>query len=195
MEAKQARLDAREAAKDQGEDVKRSAQAADRSAKAAERSADIAAESLKDSRRGFQISERPWLNVTNTNVTLPPDGGRPPRFDTTLTNSGKSPAYNVRVRQWVFLADTISDKLMPEPSSISTSVVAPASYVIMTNSPTWVVTPEQFKDIVAKKLFLCFHGIAEYDDVFGKRHLTKWCAYTVPDKTAIYPCTTGNSAN
>ena len=195
-EAKQARIDAKEASKSQAGDVRKSSEAADRSAKAAERSASVAEESLLESKHSLVTAERAWLNVATATIHLPTDGHGSPTVDTTITNYGKTPAYNVRIRQVVALTARL-DLTVDSDSATTTNpyIVPPGSSVVMKNNPRFPITTEVFKQLMAKQLYLQYYGRAEYLDVFKQKHQTTWCAYSSPDTGDIYACPANNYSN
>ena len=130
-EAHQARLDAKEAAEKaraeaedasnkQREDVKASRKAAEdsaqaaqelatgmnRSAKAAEASAEAGRESVLISKRSLQLSERPTLESIDGKLSAPVTAGVAPEITVDTYNTGKGPAYSVRIQQVASIGST-----------------------------------------------------------------------------------------
>jgi hypothetical protein len=80
--------------------------AANRSAKASEDSAKSSADSAKAAIQQFEVSERPWVFITNSQLVSPlvfDESGAHVTLRFYLKNSGHSPALNVQVRPELFV--------------------------------------------------------------------------------------------
>jgi hypothetical protein len=213
-EAHQARLDAKEAAEkaraeakdasnNQWEAVKASRKAAEdsskaaqelatgmnRSAKAAEASAEAGRESVLISKRSLQLSERPTLESIDGKLSAPVTAGVAPEITVDTYNTGKGPAYSVRIEQVASIGSTFTfkffDKIAVHADVMGIgSTAGRAKLTTISNLPP--LTESQFQDIVSGRKKLFVYGAVSFEEMTLPRPTAQaytYCYYYDPADT------------
>jgi hypothetical protein len=142
----------------------------------AERSAQ-AAERLAAANEAFAVStHRAWLTIAETRnkvYWLRPDHPKVRIvFNATVKNTGNTPATDVKLSQCAqceFPRDRYEDHQSVDAGSVSLGVGATSEILC-----AFEIADEQFEEMRRLGLDLVVSGEAEYGDIFGRRHYTKW---------------------
>ena len=152
-------------------------------------------ESLKDAKETREIENRAWVIVTGANMAREMKVGEPPIVSFVMANKGNTPARNVRVTSEV----QIRDSPVPDGASVtvrgsmSAATIAPDAEVA-TFAPSNVVLDESTFAAVSKgQKHLYAWGVLQYEDIFGKAHVTSYCVVYQAYSTHFAPCENNNN--
>lgn len=156
----------------------------------------IAYQQLKSS----NLDQRAWVGPTSF---IHPGGGAvyfregsQPSFGVVITNNGKTPARNIRVKiqRNTFPKGTPFDaKYFDEGGPESTAVLFPnQTFNLTTGSEARPLTARLVEMITTEEFILYVYGMVTYEDVFGVKHRTTFCGYLTPDLTTFKTCSTYN---
>jgi hypothetical protein len=144
----------------------------------------------------FQNSERAWVGADTIEAHF--DVGQPPSVHLVYTNSGKTPARNLRSA--IAIRDFPPSKecqaplvAIPEKGS-SASVLLPGARGQAGKKWATSLTPENLEAIRAGIIQMCIHAILAYDDIFDRPHITTICEWLLPDGRVV-ACDKGNDIN
>jgi len=170
----------------------------DRIIKADERLAKAMEDSVGQAQRAFDatskqitLGERAWLEVrvrTQASSGFPAriEAGRLSDIRVTITNTGRTPAINVRVadsREPV-TKDKSGRFLLPKPIYRTADYVPsgniPPSGEIYSDFVSDIITQEDMNRITSQGVRIYIHGRIEYWDVYGVEHWLTFCNYLLP---------------
>lgn len=154
--------------------------AAARSAKAAQTSSAAANQTAVTAEQALKIGQRAWLAVTEIKINRRSPSPLPQWVTTTVTNTGQTPAMNVRTFQkWLVAAD-LPDELGYEDEDTPSAIGSIGSGVFASLLAELTYRngePLQIDD-GGKRIFL--YGRVRYNDVFGGDGETRWCSVYDP---------------
>ncbi|HEV2863055.1 MAG TPA: hypothetical protein VGX48_18715 [Pyrinomonadaceae bacterium] len=154
-------------------------------------------ESLKDAKETREIENRAWVIVTGAQMAKEMKVGEMPIVNFIMANKGNTPARNARITSEV----QIRDSPVPDGASVtvrgsmSAATIAPDAEVA-TFAPSNVVLDESTFAAVSKgQKHLYAWGVLQYEDIFGKAHVTSYCVVYQAYSTHFAPCENNNSMN
>lgn len=164
------RLEA-EALKSQAEDTRRAIEVATRSATAAEASA-------KSAEFLAEVGQRPWVNHTDvkSQVQAVEGGGLYIKAHSRLINTGKTPAFGLRLAQWLQVCDGgIPTELFHSAldKTLSRGILGPSGPGNIWNEIELNQAEAEAIKNGSRSLYL--FGLAVYQDLLKGSHQTKWC--------------------
>jgi hypothetical protein len=155
------------------------------------KSADAAKSAADTAEAEFKTSTRAWMTVNLNNPGGVQDG-RPLLTTIDFTNTGKSPALNVRTCQ---VAKIVERQISTLDINCPSTRLSPGTLVVLANNtthrmanavggdnaplltPDGFLTPNIHDDLRKGKRIALTYGFVEYDDVFKIHHWTKFCSY------------------
>lgn len=170
--------------------AKISAEAAKKSASAAESQAESLQNQTAENIREFRLAQRPWVVVKTIDLGIVSTDGKPTlKVLTIFTNSGKSPAFDIKVihsgvqtnygplnvDKWV------RDRKEVNPNKVITSAVLVPDDTSPLPTEDIAITELQSAQIRHKTLWVYDFGEIQYVDSFGTAHKTIYCGlYDAP---------------
>lgn len=183
--------------KNQTPSIKESADAAQKSAAASASQADIAKAQSAESIREFRLAQRPWVIVKTVDLGIVPTNGIPIlKVLTIITNSGKSPAFDIKISHSGVQTNYGSldiDKWVRERKEpiwnkvITSPVLAPDDTNPITTADI-PLTEQQAAEIRSKTLWVYDFGEIQYLDSFNVQHKTLYCALYNPPTSRFDIC-------
>jgi hypothetical protein len=179
-------------AKDQLEVIRQTADAAQGSAETAEVQTRI-------TRRMLEIGERPWVGMESIKMTSAFVANEPLTTAIVIRNTGSSPGINVVGKSRVAWGPGELPEDPPygegdSPGSVGT--LFPGNTVSHTLETTRGLSAQEIEAIKGGRMFFYVFGFIEYDDIFGKRHKTRYCGHYRPTKGQLFSiCSRYNDAN
>jgi hypothetical protein len=170
-EAQLSRLQNERALAAQAEEGRKSAETAERSAEASRASAEA-------TKQLVEIGQRPWVNhVGNRSRVATVEGaGMSIEVYSNFVNGGKTPAFDLRMGQWLKIFTGEIPARLDYPSFEIDSTVATLGPTAGCNLPNRIeLSQEQYAAIQDGTQILCAYGIAAYSDILGNAHETRWC--------------------
>jgi hypothetical protein len=170
-------------------------------------------DAIEDTHKSFQIGTRAWVTVKKADVQPAkadaPDheiiqegegikGSKAPVVSVTLTNTGHSPALEVKTQVEI----TVKDKLMGDEYVLPTisenqfdsvSVLAPDSQSVFGRA--YLFGGNDLDEVTKGRKFLTIYGVSRYRDIFGFQHETKFCSFYDSSIEKMTSCPQFNSAN
>jgi len=169
----------------------RSAAASERSAAASESQARTTQESVQSTVDVFRLEQRAWV-VVNSIVLTTLKVDEPLRIDGDIVNTGKTPAFNIRLANTGIQTNygpldieefIASGKLKKPIKPPSTAVAGPNSSFKIPFSTDQNMTDTWVADIGSHKMWVYVFGDIYYRDAFGAEHLTEFCgSYDPPTR-------------
>lgn len=179
-------------AKDQLEVIRQTADAARGSAETAE-------EQTRITRRMMEIGERPWIGMESIKMTSAFVANELLTSTIVIRNTGSSPGINVVGKSGVAWGpgEFPGDPPYREDDSLgSVGTLFPGNTFSHTNETTRGLSAQEIEAIKGDRMFFYVFGFVEYDDVFGKRHRTRYCGRYRPTKDPPFDiCSRYNDAN
>lgn len=161
------------------------------SAKAATTSSNIAKSAL-------EVSERAFVGVTSLTMDKDFAEGQGTKITAVIVNSGKTPAFNVRVRHYfAYAPKPISKNLRFTPmATVSTTFLLPLVQLVQASDKV-PAPPKEVRELIRRgTIAFVAYGIIEYTDVFKKKRVTKYCYLYDPALPLFFQvCANGNEAN
>jgi len=158
------------ALKRQAEDTRRAIEVATRSATAAEASA-------KSTESLTAAGQRPWLNHTDvkSQVEAVEGGGLSIKANSQLINYGRTPAFGLRLTQWLQVCDGIPTELFLGAfgGNLSSGILGPGAPGEIRNEIELSQAEAEAIKNGSRSLYL--FGMAVYEDLLKGSHQTKWC--------------------
>ena len=152
-------------------------------------------------RHNFTIDERAWIEVKDTNTSSKLSDYRGAHTHVVMSNFGKSPALNIRVRTAgeILPANTPPSLLYGRGVTVSTGDLFPGVPLDITVGDTVDMTEQQRQSLETGRSYLAMYGVAQFSDIFGKEHATTFCVWRAFGKSpvgyAAKPCTDYNSVD
>jgi len=140
-----------------------------------------------------EISERAWLSVTVApypNVHF--EVGKPLDIRVTITNTGKTPALDVRSATYRTTINRRDSPSLTLPKPVYTDKDYAMGGTVFPNSHTfgdlvYLLTPEDVRRIDSMEVRIYVYGRIRYEDVFGSHHWVDFCTFLLPGSAfAIY---------
>jgi len=141
------------------------------SANAAKQSADLAA-------RNMIIDQRAWIGLDTINVLFEVE--KHISFIATFTNTGKTPAKNSIIRGKIEILESDTPPDFTYVSGVepkSKAIITPMQKLTGARTTKEPLSKTLFNDVTTGKTRIYFHGIVNYDDIFGKHHWITFCAF------------------
>ena len=158
------------ALKRQAEDTHRAIEVATRSATAAEASA-------KSTQFLTEVAQRPWINHTDvkSQVQAVEGGGLSIKANSQLINNGRTPAFGLRLTQWLQVCDGIPKELFVGAfeGNLSSGILGPGTSGEIRNEIELSEAEAEAIKNGSRSLYL--FGMAAYEDLLKGSHQTKWC--------------------
>jgi hypothetical protein len=150
-------------------------------------------QSLQATIDDFQRDQRPWVVVKSIDFGIPIEKGTPfMKLLTIITNSGRSPAFDIRITNGGFKTsygpldvDNYARRLNNNPSTsvvLATGDTAPLPFEVVP------ITEPQANDIRNRVLWVYAFGDIHYKDFFGIDHLTEYCGVYDPPTNRFDNC-------
>lgn len=185
------------AAKEQAGKMKDMSDAADKIRQAAEnmvtqdqRIADNAKNSIQATQNAMRQDQRAW--VVWKAIEGKPELDKPWTLKTYFTNSGKTPAKNVKVNCIVDHAKDESaldfNKIAPETRPAIIAPNDPTTYCELNPLKIDKVNQEVLNIFSSKQEIIFFYGFVTYDDIFRREHWLTFCHAMEPDGKAWDTC-------
>lgn len=143
------------------------------SARAAQQSAAIA-------EQAFTIGERPYMSVKQIKVT-DFEKGKSPSTEIIFTNSGKTPALNVRCRSYSTgrTERRLGEVTYPEVGNVSEGVVETQGSVkqLLTAMSGFAQDAKDIgiEETKQERIWFFVYGLVDYDDGASRHHTLKFC--------------------
>ena len=172
---------------------KNSADAANKSAKAAEDSVNFAKETA-------QLDQRAWVNIQWLRLQTPLTPNAQAIVEMSVKNSGRTPAYNVKVRSNIYVGNDripLDENVPPVGRTSETTIGANADTPIGTKQQN-ILDQTAIDSIKHGESSLFTVGIITYRDVFGRQHRTDYCLFLERDnldKNVFAAWGTGNTSD
>lgn len=156
--------------------------------------AQAAADSIKATQGAMRLDQRAWVVVKGFEGL--PELGKPWTVRVVFTDSGRTPARNVRV----------SCNVEGEPPSTPfrfNELARGAPFLISPNEgDAWcvlyptkqVIRQDMLDDIAAQKMIVAVFGSVTYDDIFAQSHWYTFCRWMAPDHAIWEDCASGGDA-
>jgi hypothetical protein len=147
--------------------------------KNAERSADSAAMSAAATKALVEIGQRPWVSMQSLYLEREISShNRAVSLTSTLLNSGATPAMKVVAHHYYFVG---TGEFPDEPDYHSDQTAAPIPMTICAHKERNIVVQMAMSDedvtaVLERSASIFVYGVITYDDGFGNRHQTRWCA-------------------
>lgn len=176
-------------------------QAAQDMASNEKRVADDTEKALDASNEQAMIAQRAWLEVTTETVPLksgePFLPGQSADFRVRITNTGRTPALDVRYEEVWCVDRKNKNAKIPCPSFVYKTYSSPTN--IMPNGGSYhdfeqPINVTAYAEIKSNEVTQYSHGRVTYDDVFGKHHWVTYCDLLLPTG-AWANCKTNNEVD
>ncbi len=141
------------------------------------------------------LDQRAWVVVKG--IEGVPQLDQPWDIHVVFTNTGKTPAKNVRMSCKAEHKKSIDDFVFKEASRVQqTTLIAPNQEPYCDLPMTTRALPKITKDVLdtlgRKNLIVAVFGSVTYEDVFRRPHWLTFCRLMQPDGKAWDDCKTGN---
>jgi hypothetical protein len=155
-----------------------------------EKMANSSEESIKETRRAFQIEQRAWVGFSG--IGDKPELGKPYTITVQFGNTGRTPAIGIRsqIMSVPIPRGQEPDFTYADPPE-SQAVLQPNGQFIVSWKATKVgevfnqATLESLKSGTVR---LYVYGHVSYDDVFGGQHWTRFCLHLRGDMDGFTHC-------
>lgn len=149
-----------------------------KTANAAEKSANAATESVQILKNNAEMELRAYMSIDRITRTDKLDVLEPPNFDIIIINSGKTPAYNVRISVYAELVDyppkeEITIPAIPGPPSAG--IVGPGITIVSKVNIDGALSNKQNNALISKKTAIFLIGTIKYIDLFGNGRFVDFC--------------------
>jgi hypothetical protein len=160
-------------------------------------------QSLQDAIVTRETDNRAWVWVKEAEMQVF-EVGKPIQMGVLIANSGDSPALNVVFtrrpellsRPLAFITPMSPEAIPPPPNKTTGDaypVVQPSSTLgpgqeMRVMAQLRILDVEWESNIKNEKAFVHYLGMVEYDDIFGKRHFTVFCALFDGRNKALAAC-------
>lgn len=159
--------------------AQRSASAAEKTAEAAQKNVATATAALNATIERDQRDQRAWVGIEKMNLIKREVAEGRVGFTINIQNTGKTPGLRAtpRIRYSRTPVKDLGDFDFP-PKVIESSVYAPgvASRQLFFFLPEEAFNGQEVDLFYAGKLPVYIYGAIDYEDVFGKKHFTRFCA-------------------
>jgi hypothetical protein len=152
---------------------------------------DAMQEGLKETRVSRELENAAFVGTKGASF---PDGGlhigQWQRIHVTLINTGKTPAFNLRVTQGWGIGPLGPSDFVPPNAGLAPkgqSTVMP-NYDALVAFTIPDVTQEDLNAINNFQRFIYVWGTIDYDDIFGKPHWTRFCLMHHPTTNVFDSC-------
>jgi hypothetical protein len=159
-------------------------------------------------KRNAELDQRAWVNVTKIKLEKPLTISEKPIVTLIITNSGKTPALNVRVGAHMYVSPNVmrDDKIV-RTGPYSEIIIAPNSehtgQVAMSDEVfAFFRLPQTFASVTKGDYSVYVDGKITYCDIFGKKHFVTFCSLvngiTMKDSSepnALVGCEGGDSVD
>jgi len=184
-------------------EMRKATEATKKSADAAIIASDIAKKTLDQNKtvldttiKQFELEQRAWMSPTF--AATPLEEGKPFKIITTITNSGKTFAKNIKV----YVASAyIGPDVPPDCSDtffkkhfVQTSMVIFPNQAISITEDRPVVIKEVLDSLQSKRKKFYLRGLITYNDIFQQIRFSQFCSYFAPELNNFAPCKTCNDA-
>jgi hypothetical protein len=153
-------------------------------------------EGLKESVKTRELENAAFIGTKGAKWNQPLHVGEWQKISVTIINTGKTPAFNLKVEQgWVFQEAEPTDLNMQQrgPASGIATVIPGVDNLIEFYIPN--LTEEDVSAITNFKKLITVYGKIKYDDIFGKPHWTNFCLTHHPTTEVFDICTKGNESD
>lgn len=157
----------------------------------------------------FHLDQRAWIGVNQISGIKYADSGKQVYIkegqqfipEISFTNSGKTPAINVKT---AIRMGWLKAGVQPDfPLTDAESVLNSTTYVVNPNVVSYfspalfdkLPTKSDIDKLTSGQDYICVIGMITYEDIFHRSHFTKFCMKLDPDLTRISPCSIYNEAN
>jgi hypothetical protein len=152
---------------------------------------------LKGQLHTMQIDQRAWIYVMVANVPKTPVVNEEFNAFIQYSNTGKTPAKKMRL---YYRMENVRNGESPDFEYSARPAMVTTAGSMLPNAPNTITVPlyqdiakyeskkltvADVEDLLAGKTFIAIHGRAEYMDIFGNSHWSKFCiwkAYCDPGK-------------
>jgi len=151
----------------------------------------------------FRLEQRAWIATTESIAAIEPD--KPTSFTVSTTNVGKTFAKKVIIRNLVsFSSKELNEvELTSQNPNLGDNSKVASIAVLAPNFPyqSKDSVPARYTGLILQRLgsagYTYVWGEVTYEDIFGKRHLTKYCGYrsVASADTVLLQCKFHNDAD
>ncbi|MFL6228982.1 MAG: hypothetical protein ACJ741_09395 [Pyrinomonadaceae bacterium] len=160
-------------------------------------SARAAEQSIQVARQSFYIKERPYLVISEFDLTDYAIG-KNPTIQLEIMNTGNTPAIKVELNTYVEVRHTplpIHPTYAAQSSPPSQIYMPAFNRQIQIVSLHWALTPELMEGLERGELFFYVFGVGRYDDRLGVHHTLKFCRRYSPPTDTFEACPYHNEEN
>jgi hypothetical protein len=156
--------------------------------------ADNAKASIRATQEAMRLDQRAWIVWAGTEGI--PELDKPWTIRTHFTNSGRTPAKNVKVNCALRTAkaDSALDFRVVQTDPTPT-IIAPndaTTHCVLNPLTVEKVTQEALNVFSRKEIIIFIYGFVTYDDIFRKPHWVIFCHAMEPDGKSWIACKTHN---
>jgi hypothetical protein len=180
-----------------------SANAAQKSAAASEGQVEVTKKSIQATVDAFRLDQRAWMGISNVALSVL-KVGEPLRVDADIVNTGKTPAFSVRIDKTGIQTNygpldvdqfIASGKLSKPIQPPSTGVSGPNSSIKIPFHTDQPMTEVWIDQINSHALWIYVFGDIHYRDAFGVEHTTQFCGSYDPPTQRFDNCPKHNRAD
>jgi hypothetical protein len=126
----------------------------------------------------MHLDERPWVVISQFQLSNEPEEGKEITINCQLANTGKTPALT-EVNQSLVLMSTEIPPMTVSPVTTmgSHSVVPPGTPTMRFTTKPWLPPPVWISRYRDKAATLYLHAMIRYNDTFGINHWTSLCVF------------------
>lgn len=143
-------------------------------------------ESTRKSNQYFEVGQRAYLGIKDLSILGFGSGSA--SFSALCENTGKTPARNITARCGLMVkrsALSPGENLLFDSDCTQHQQILPPGGFLSVIGKRQNISRDEEALIENQKAWLYFAGVVQYEDVFGKRHKTEFCAIYNPNKGVL----------